>query len=499
MLKFLKAEANRTRTENGAVTNVSTYSDCLDLFATIGAIRNRDNQEVIDRFVRAYTEDKTKALKILFFARDIRGGLGERKVFRTIIKWLADNEPEVMKKNIRHIAEYGRYDDLLCLLDTTCRELALECIAKQLKLDVEAMENGGEISLLGKWLPSVNTSSSEAVRNAKIVARYLHMTDAEYRKTLSALRARIRIIENNLRTRDYSFDYSKQPSKAMLKYRKAFIRNDKERYSAFLDNVSSGEAKLNTQTLMPYEFVEPFIDYHNWNGINNNNFMKAGISPEELKALNTTWRALPDFCDGRNALAVIDTSGSMFWEHNPMPAAIALSLGLYFAERNTGIYRNHFIMFSENPQLIEIKGDSFADRLRYICSFNEVGNTNIEAVFRLVLDAAVKNRVKQDELPEQLVIISDMEFDRCTMNADMSNFENAKRLYAAHGYKLPNLVFWNVCSRNTQQPVTKNEQGVILVSGCTPRLFSMVAKGDTSPYEYMMEIIGSERYARIAA
>ena len=189
----------------------------------------------------------------------------------------------------------------------------------------------------------------------------------------------------------------------------------------------------------------------------------------------------------------------MYYVDNPLPAAVALSLGLYFAERAKGPYRNHFIQFSENPQLIEIKGETFADRLRYIASFCEVANTNLEDVFRLILNTAVSNRLPQSELPEKLYIISDMEFDSCVANAQLSNFENAKHMFEAAGYRLPKIVFWNVSSRNQQQPVKENEQGVALVSGCTPRIFSMVMDGMLSPYDFMLSIVNAERYAPIAA
>ena len=354
MLNHLKSEANIAYTENGAVTNASTMSDCLDLFAGIGALRAADDQEIIRRFVRAYAEDADIAMKILFFGRDVRGGLGERRVFRVIINWLAENRVESLRKNIELIPEFGRYDDLVSLIGTACEKDALRAIRKQLEAD---LASDAEVSLLAKWLPSVNASNAETVRKAKRIARY----------------------------------------------------------------------------------------------------------------------------------------------DNALPAAVALSLGLYFGERNTGIFRNHFIEFSSRPQLIEIKGKTFAERLEYLCTFNEVADTNVEAVFDLILDAAVRNNVPQEELPETLYLISDMEFNACVRNASVSNFASAKRRFAEHGYRLPQIVFWNVASRNSNQPVTKNEQGVALVSGCTPRLFSMVASGDLSPYSVMMEVIESERYAKISA
>lgn len=496
MLNYLKQEANKTVTENGAATHITTESDCLDLFATIGALRRESDSEIEARFIRAFTENRDIAMKLLFFARDIRGGLGERRVFKVILNWLAKNEPSTVRKNLTYVAEYGRYDDLLCLMDTPCEKDMLDVIKVQFEADNAALNNGGEVSLLAKWMPSVNASSPETVLCAKKIARHFGMNDANYRKALVSLRAHIRIIENNLREKDYSFDYSKQPSKAMYKYRKAFMRNDAERYNDFIGKVSSGEVRLHADTLAPYELVEPYIN--DTYTASSRSFMRQ-ISEQEKNLLNATWASLPDFGSEENAIAVIDTSGSMYWDAKPMPAAVALSLGLYFAEHNTGLYKNHFIEFSARPQLIEIKGDTFADRLRYVASFNEVANTNLEAVFDLILNSAVENNVSASELPAKLIIISDMEFDRCVSNARSTNFKNAKAKFEAHGYNLPDIVFWNVASRNRQQPITKNERGVALVSGCTPRLFEMVASGTVNPYAFMLEVVESERYAKIAA
>lgn len=492
MLNAIKNEANKTLTENGAATFRSSMDYCVDLFAAIGAMRNASDTEIVNRFIRAYTENSDLAMKILFFARDVRGGLGERRVFRTILKWLAQNQVSSAKRNIKYIAEFGRYDDLLVLMGTPCENEAFAYIAKTLNADVKAMNENKEVSLLAKWLPSVNASNKETVKQGKHLAKRLGMEQAEYRKTLSALRAYIKILENNLREKDYTFDYEKQPSKALFKYRRAFMNNDFERYSDFLNRVNSGEAKMNTGTLMPYELIRPLcqLDY---------NWRRKIVSEEEIKVINTAWNNLERSENYENSLAVIDTSGSMYWEGNPLPASVALSLGIYFAENNEGAFANHFIEFSENPQLIEIKGETFADKVRFIETFNEIGNTDIQKVFELILNAAVKNNVSQEELPKTLYIISDMEFDCCTRGADITNFEYAKKLFEGEGYTLPNVVFWNVQSRNAQQPVKKNEQGVALVSGCTPKLFDMVMSGELDPYAFMLEAVCNERYEKIAA
>lgn len=482
MLEQLKEESNMTLTENGAATYISTKSHCLDLFSTIGAVRKSPESDIISRFVKAYAEDKDLALKTLFFARDAREGLGERRVFRVILNYLAKAEPESVLRNIEYIAEYGRYDDLLRLIGTPCEKEVIRLIDAQLKKDL-ASDRG--VSLLAKWLPSVNASNRETVCMARRVARRLGMTEPQYRRTVVALRKKLDILENRLRVTDYTFDYSKQPALAMLKYRSAFFDNDFDRYCEYLDNVKHGNAKMHTGVLTPYDVIAPCCKWHDM----------EEISAEERNAMDITWNALEDFGNDENALAVIDGSGSMY----PRAIAVALSLGIYFAERNNGKFRNHFITFSKRPQLVEIKGSDIAEKVRYCCQYNEVANTNLSAVFNLLLKTAVKYDLPQEELPKRLYIISDMEFDTCVENAGVTNFENAKRKYAEKGYTLPEIVFWNVESRNNQQPVTMNENGIALVSGCSPRLFSMVASGELDPYKTMLDILSSERYAKISA
>lgn len=490
MLQNLIKEANKDFTENGAVTNASALSDCLDFFATVGAIRKEKDEEIEKRFIRAYTENKDTAMKILFFARDIRGGLGERRVFRVILNWLAFYDADSLRKNLEFVAEYGRYDDLLALTDTPCEKDALEIFKRQFNADLKAMAERGKVSLLAKWLPSVNASNKETIAFAKKVANYFGMDYALYRKSLSVLRKYIRIIENNLREKDYTFDYETEPSKALYKYRKAFIRNDGERYKEFINKVEKGEAKLNASTLAPYEVIAPLL---------KENFNGKKITKEEIASINATWNSLPDFSTDENALAVIDTSGSMYYWDNATPASVAISLGIYFAERNKGAFKDYFIEFSAKPKLIKIKGKTIADKVRYISSFEEIANTDVEAVFDLILQTAVKNKLPQSELPAKLYLISDMEFDQAVDNASLTNFENAKIKFEERGYKLPDIVFWNVASRNTCQPVTKNDNGAVLVSGCTPRLFSMVASGTMNPFTFMTEVVESERYKPITA
>ena len=490
-LDILKKEANTTYTENGAVTYRSTLSDCLDLFATIGALRNAEEADIVSRFIKAYAEDADTAMKTLFFARDIRGGLGERRVFKTILTYLAVNEPESVRRNIVYIAEYGRFDDLLALIGTPCEADMMTYIKEQLDKDLQVLESGENVSLLAKWLPSVNASNAETVKNAKKIAKAMGMSDAQYRKTLTALRAQIKIIENNLREKDYSFEYEKQPSKALYKYRAAFLKNDNDRYNDFLTKAETEPSVMHTGTLTPYDVVSSVMS----KGRSAN-----GITEAERHSMDVTWRSLEDYAGSENALAVVDGSGSMYWSYTKyLPAAVAQSLGIYFAEHNKGAFKGHFITFSANPKLVEIKGRDIVEKVKYCMSYNECANTDIARTFDLILKTAVKNRVKQEDMPEKLYIISDMEFDSCAENAQMGNFEHAKAEYERYGYKLPQIVFWNVSSRNAQQPVTQNEQGVALVSGCSPQIFSMLSKDLLDPYAFMMDVLHSERYEKIAA
>ena len=475
-----------TLTENGALTYRSTLSHCLDLFLEIGALREAEAGYIIWHFIRAYAEDPDIAMRILFYARDVRGGLGERRVFRVLLRYLAEYEKKSVIKNLDYIAEYGRYDDLLSLIGTRCENEVIELIEKQLALDIKSMEEGGRVSLLAKWLPSVNTSNADTVKQAKRIARLLKMSCKKYRKTLSALRAYIKIIENPLRERDYSFDYSKQPSRAMLKYRRAFIRNDGERYGEYIRAVSENRAKMNTGTLMPYDIVRPAL--------------KRNMDKAERESLDAAWNALEDFTTDENAIVVMDGSGSMYWDwYEVMPATVALSLAIYFAERSRGAFGNKFITFSKNPQLVDIKGRDIFEKVRYCESFNEAANTDLDAVFRLLLGAAVMNNVPQSELPSTIYIITDMEFDLCVDDADTTNYESAKKRFEEKGYRLPNVVFWNVASRALHTPVLETEEGVALVSGCSPRVFSMVMGGELSPRAYMMSVLDQERYKRIGA
>ena len=489
MLTAIRNEANKTYTENGALTLATTNSRCLDFFSKAGALRGENKHRIINMFNNAWAENRLDALKILFFLRDIRGGLGERETFRTVIRSLTPQQMESIQKNYGLFAEMGRYDDLFALMGTKCEESMLAFVKQQFDADVKALaEEKGNVSLLGKWMPSINATKPETICKAKRLCQYLGMSYKEYRKTLAALRQRIQIVENNLRVMDYSFDYGKQSSRAMLKYRKAFLRNDKERYSAYISSVAKGDSVLHTETLFPYDIVQKCIS----------GYRAANLSKEEIDVLDATWKSLPVFSANENTLAVIDGSGSMYGGPSVKPIAVAESLGIYFAEHCKGEFHNHFITFSESPQLVEVKGNDIVEKVIFCMGYNEVANTNIQAVFDLLLNAAIKNRIPKEEMVGKLYIISDMEFDCACSKNDKTNFEEAKAKFEEAGYQLPTIIFWNVASRNNQVPVKMDERGVILVSGFSPVLFKQVTGENVSPYSFMREILDSKRYEQVA-
>lgn len=489
MLNFLKNESNNTYTENGALAYRSTQSFCLDMFFKAGAMRNSSPAEISDMVTRAYAEDPDKTMKIIFFARDARGGLGERRFFRCAVSALVKIAPRAVEKNIPLFAEYGRFDDLCVLLGTPIENAAASEIKAQLNKDIAAMVDKKPASLLAKWLPSVNTSSQETRNMGRRMAALLGMSEREYRKTLSALRRYTDILENRLRERDYTFRYEVQPSCAMFKYRQAFSRNDGERYSEFLNEVEKGKAKLHADRLFPYDIVRAALN--------------GNVSESERRSLDAAWKALPDLTAAKreNALAVIDGSGSMTCGCGGIrPIDAALSLGIYFAEHNKGAFANHFITFSETPQLVEIKGRDIVEKANYCRTFNEVANTDLEAVFKLILKTAIKNKVPTSEMPTKLYIISDMQFDFCVTGGNNEVlFRAVRKLYRSYGYELPEIIFWNVNSRCDAIPVTRSETGAALVSGYSPAVFDMVMGGECSPETVMNRILCSERYAAVTA
>ena len=479
ILDAIRDELNVVRTENGDVAHSTSGSYCLDLFSLIGGMRN-NIKSAGNLFIKALFENPLIAIKILFYTRDIRNGLGERRLFRNLFLHLVVSKPEIAKKVLKEIPQYGRWDDLLVVLDTSLKDDVIEIIKVQLAEDEKNLKEGKEISILGKWLPSINTSSISARHYAKVLMDGLRLKPSEYRKLCTRLRKEIKIVENNLRTKDYTFDYSKQPSQAMLKYRKSFSRNDSERYSQFLSDVRSGKETMNAKTLYPYQIVSAYTDQQ--------------CVYDEDESLEAAWKSLDRGSFDSKTLVVRDGSYSMTsGPRGFKPLDVATSLTLLFSEQLKGIFKNKFITFSAIPQFIEIPDNAttLREKIMYLNSFDDCSNTNIAAVYNLLLNIAVNAEVPNEEMIERVLIISDMEFD-CIDSKDESTYEWYKKAFIAAGYKLPEIVFWNVCAHDVHTPVTKNERGVKLVSGASGNIFSSVLKGDLNeitPYNFMLQIL----------
>lgn len=471
MLNHLKNATNVAYTENGARAFKTTKSSLVDLFAQGGAMRNRSEQDKIDAFVKAFSEDELLAMKMLFYFRDIRGGQGERNFFKTIVQYMANNHTAVMAKNLHLIPEFGRWDDVYVLFGTKLEKQAGEMIKTQFAIDIVSEHP----SLLGKWLKSENASSLETKKLATKTRKILGLSERQYRKSLSKLRKQINVVERLMSSKQWDkIEYDKLTSKAGLQYRGAFYRNDEERYTAFIDSLQKGEKKINAGTLYPYELVEK-VYYHN----------------DDI--LDQMWKALPDYIGDKqeDSLVVVDVSPSM----NGRPMQMSISVGLYMAERNKGLFHNHFITFSTEPQLVQVKGKHFCEKVRHIRQANWGGSTNVKAVFDLILNTAIQNRLPQSEMVKKVYIVSDMEFDQADRNANEALFRVIKQRYAQAGYEMPNLVFWNVNARNEQFPMTIDDSGVQLVSGASPSIFTSLMKGEfVTPYELMLDVLSNERY-----
>ncbi len=459
----LSQETNAASTENGAVAHASTLDAVLDFFSRAGAMRGKTT-EAIKLFDRAYAEDPQLAVKCLFYLRDVKSGQGERDLFR---KCIMSVSVEDRAKIIPMIAEYGRWDDLLSL---PLKEVS-SLIKKQLDQDIKKMRTGESISLLGKWCPSENASSTETKSRAKELISLMGWSEEYYRKRLSELRAHLGILERKMSMKEWGkIDYSKLPSQAHRKHVEAFKRHDLERYAAYLESVKKGEAKVNTSTLYTYEVFD--------------------LLQKDEDLANVMWDNLPDYTNGTNALVMADVSGSM----SGRPMSVSVSLALYFAERNKGPFNGYFMTFTDVPHLVKVLGKDLKQKMNSIQG-NVGYNTNVDAAFRAILDAAIKDKTKQEEMPAVLYIISDMEMDECA-NPTSTSFDHAESKFNEAGYILPHLVFWNVNSRTNQSPATKFNNRVTLISGNSQSTFRYAVEGK-SPLDLMYSVLNSERYSKI--
>jgi len=478
LLKEMTKDRFKTKTENGADAYSTTLSANLDLFAFGGAMRGKSVPEKEMIFAKALKEDPLTALKNIFYLRDIRGGKGEREAFKVALNVLANYYPELVYKNIKLVSEYGRWDDLFALFGTPLETVMIDAIKDQLLLDVEAAKP----SLLAKWMPSVNTSSKESVAMAYKFANFFKITPRQYRKMLADLRNKINIVETAMSKGKWkAIDYSKVPSKASLLYRKAFYKHDESGYGKFIEAVKSGEKKINVKDLFASDIVNKAFQYG-----------------ENKEVLDVMWKSLPDFTNGKSAICMVDTSGSMF---SNCVAHVAFALGIYFAERSSGPFKDHYITFTGDAKLVKLEGDDIVSKANYLRRAQiNAANTNVISGFKAILDAAKSARLDQKDLPESVIIISDMEFDEAS-SGNMTPMKQIQTMFDLVGYVAPKLIFWNVSARGKQFPATFDDKGVNLVSGYSTSIFKSICSLDAipeeTPLEAMLRTLNVERYSAL--
>jgi hypothetical protein len=477
-------------TENGALSLDTSGHGVLDFFARSGALRGQV-QETLNYFVGALGEDPELAIKALFYARDVRGGQGERDIFRNCLRYAANFYGERIKHLVRLIPEYGRWDDLYALVETPLEDEAFRVIKEQFARD---MIKEARPSLLAKWLKSVNTSSQGSRILGRYTAQKLGMNEIKYRKALSKLRRKIDVVERKMTANQWShIDYPKVPSQAMFRYQGAFRRNDPDRFADFMEKVKSGDVEIKAGTLYPYQIVSKFID-----SFRNNNVVME--DRETIETYDEMWNALPNYMEGEEtAIAVVDTSGSMTMSSNPSarPIDISVSLGIYFAERNKGPFKDHFITFSRRPRMQKVQGNNIAEKTVNLANADWDQNTDLIAVFETILETAKRNELSQEDIPNKVYIISDMQFDTAVISNDKTNFQVIDEMFEEAGYKRPDLVFWNV-NAYSDIPVEQDENGTYLVSGASPSILKYAMNCDSyTPYDLMLETLNSDRYKPI--
>ena len=470
---------NDVMTENGMTTNSTSLNAVVDLFYNIGAMRGQNKDRLISTFSKAFYQDPTRAMKILFWARDIRGGAGERQIFRDIMQYLVQNHEEALGKNLNLIPEFGRWDDLLVLVGTSLETKAFLLIQGAL-----ASENG----LCAKWMPRKGPIAIK-LRN------FMGLSPKKYRKTLVNL---TNVVEQQMCAKEWDqIEFAKLPSLAAARYQRAFMKNANDSYLEYLKSLASGETKINAGAVYPYDITK-------------------ALGRGNVDAASEQWKALPNYMKDSEELILpmVDVSGSMNSVASGSTTCmdVAVSLGLYISERNEGAFKDAFLTFSESPKLEVLSGD-LNDRFTQLVRGEWGMNTNLESAFRLVLDQAVKHNLAQDQMPDKILILSDMQFDEATCNNDRSwgrrtdipawnptAQQMIAKMYEEAGYTMPKIVYWNLQSRSGDVPVRFDEDGTALISGFSPAIMTSILNAEEfTPVSIMDQTILSDRYAEVTA
>lgn len=458
-MKFVNSLSNLSYTENGALTLSSSLNVALDLFFIIGTTNENNIDNVFEKVKESFNIDKELTSRILLWTRDAREGAGRREIFKRFLDFIAENDKEIYKRVIRKVPELGRFDDLIT-------DKQLDLVGNEL-INILDFNN----QLCAKWMPREKSSKSKL---AKKLMKLLKLNAKDYRKLLSSNTC---VVENKMCSKEWNLiEYEKIPSKAMAKYNDAFERNDKERFENYQESLIKGESKVNTSAIYPYEIIKLMF--------------KSDILANEM------WKNQKDWMEGskKTLFPIIDVSGSMYTEVQGSTTAlnIAISLGMYLSERNDKDFKDYFITFSANPEMVKIEGNDLREKYRSIKKSNWGMNTNFAKTFDLILNRAKADNLSQEDLPDALVILSDMEFDEAQQGK--TNFEYIRDSFKNSGYKMPELIFWNIYGRSGNIPVRKDENGTCLISGFSPSIVKGLLTNDLNPEKIMFETINKERY-----
>lgn len=474
----MKQESVKKFTENGAEAYNRLNGSLITLFAQIGALRPRTEWEIEDKFASAFNEDKLLATKMLFYCGNVRGGgLGERRTFRICLKWLAKNYPSIVKKNIRLIPHYNRWDSLFELVDTPCEKTMWEFVSYCLKEDFKAMRVEKPCSLLAKWLPTETASSAKTRELAKRAIKNIRMTPRQYRKIVSALRGYIRVTERKMSLKEWeTIDYPTVPSYAMARYNRAFKRHDEERFSKYVEALNEGKTKVNASTLYPYDLVRNYLGY----------------GAETNLLAEQQWKALPNYIEGKNNIIVMaDVSGSM----SGRPMETSIGLAIYFAERNEGEYKNCYMTFTDKPYFITLNpNDTLRAKVAQVEQTDVGYSTNLEKAFEYILTNATYYQIKNKDMPKALVVISDMEIDSYMSGRGLDFVNEMKERFEDRGYDFPKLILFNVEARN--DTFLSQSQDVINISGQSVSAFKYLcgALENKTSYDIMLEVLNDKIY-----
>jgi len=471
-MQFAEAVVNQdARTTNGMLARKSTANACVDLFFAAGASRGKN---IVPQFVAAYVENREVALRIAQWLRDARGGAGERELFKQILVHLESAAPQDAELLLKKVPVIGRFDDLFVFKNPQLKWEAFNLLGNELRAG-----NG----LAAKWTPRKGELAKE-------LRDFFGMTPKQYRKTLVNM---TKVVETQMCAKDFdNIEFSHVPSVAHARYKKAFGRNT-PKYAEYITRLQSGEAgvKINAGAVFPYDVLKGAINTY---GISKLNATERG-------AIVAQWEALPNFVGDASVLPMVDSSGSMMCKAGGHKSKsdlsclqVALSLGLYFADKNVGKFKDTFLTFSRSPKLVNLKGDVL-DKITQM-NTGEVANTNLHAAFERVLEVAVKNAVPQAEMPETILILSDMQFDQGVDGRDESAMKMIERKFVEAGYTVPRVVFWNLNAYDNV-PVKFDKRGTALVSGFSPAVAKGVLSGDLedfTPESIMLKTVMVERY-----